>query len=161
VPGDGLTAAAVANAPGGPLHVLLADTLAEHIPGCNMAFWRDRLAAIGGFDAQFRVAGDDVDVCWRLQERGWTLGFHPSAVVWHHRRGSLRRFWRQQRGYGHAEALLERKWPVKYNTPGTRCGRAGCTAAAACPACAARASTTARGAASRSSPRTSAPTAPC
>jgi hypothetical protein len=68
--------------------------------------------------------GDDVDVCWRLQERGWTLGFHPSAVVWHHRRGSLRRFWRQQRGYGHAEALLERKWPVKYNTPGTRCGRA-------------------------------------
>ena len=118
VPGDGLVAEAVANAPGGPVHVLLSDTVAEHLPGCNMAFRRDRLAAIGGFDAQFRVAGDDVDVCWRLQAQGWTLGFHPTAVVWHHRRGSVRRFWRQQRGYGRAEALLERKWPEKYNTPG-------------------------------------------
>lgn len=118
VPGDGLVAHAVANAPGGPVHILLSDTVAEHVPGCNMAFLRDRLEAIGGFDEQFRVAGDDVDVCWRLQEQGWTLGFHPTAVVWHHRRGSVRRFWSQQRGYGHAEALLERKWPEKYNTPG-------------------------------------------
>jgi GT2 family glycosyltransferase len=118
VPRDGLIAESVANAPGGPVHVLLSDTVAEHIPGCNMAFRRDRLEAIGGFDEQFRVAGDDVDVCWRLQARGWTLGFHPAAVVWHHRRGSVRRFWRQQRGYGRAEALLERAWPEKYNTPG-------------------------------------------
>lgn len=118
VPGDGLVAASVANAPGGPVHVLLTDTVAEHIPGCNMTFRRDRLVAIGGFDEQFRVAGDDVDVCWRLQARGWTLGFHAAAVVWHHRRGSVRRFWRQQRGYGRAEALLERTWPEKYNTPG-------------------------------------------
>ncbi|HEU4703713.1 MAG TPA: glycosyltransferase [Conexibacter sp.] len=115
---DGLVAESVANAPGGPVHVLLSDTVAEHIPGCNMVFHRERLLAIGGFDEQFRVAGDDVDVCWRLQERGWTLGFHPAAVVWHHRRGSVRGFWRQQRGYGRAEALLERAWPEKYNTPG-------------------------------------------
>jgi len=118
VPRDGLIAESVANAPGGPVHVLVSDTVAEHIPGCNMAFRRDRLQAVGGFDEQFRVAGDDVDVCWRLQQRGWTLGFHPAAVVWHHRRGSVRRFWRQQRGYGRAEALLERAWPEKYNTPG-------------------------------------------
>jgi GT2 family glycosyltransferase len=118
VPGDGLIAESVANAPGGPVHVLLSDTVAEHIPGCNMAFRRDRLEAVGGFGEQFRVAGDDVDVCWRLQARGWTLGFHPAAVVWHHRRGNVRRFWRQQRGYGRAEALLERVWPEKYNTPG-------------------------------------------
>jgi len=118
VPRDGLVAESVANAPGGPVHVLLSDTVAEHIPGCNMVFRRDRLEAIGGFDEQFRVAGDDVDVCWRLQERGWTLGFHSAAVVWHHRRGSVRGFWRQQRGYGRAEALLERAWPEKYNTPG-------------------------------------------
>jgi len=118
VAGDGPVAECVANAPGGPVHVLLSDTVAEHIPGCNMVFRRDRLEAIGGFDEQFRVAGDDVDVCWRMQERGWTLGFHSAAVVWHHRRGSVRRFWRQQRGYGRAEALLERAWPEKYNTPG-------------------------------------------
>jgi len=115
---DGFIAACVANAPGGPAHVLLTDTEAEHIPGCNMAFLRSALEAVGGFDAQFRTAGDDVDMCWRLQEHGWKLGFSPSAQVWHHRRNSLRKFWRQQKGYGKAEALLEKKWPQKYNSAG-------------------------------------------
>jgi hypothetical protein len=87
-PGDGPFAACVANAPGGPIHVLLSDDVAEHIPGCNMAFRKDRLQAIGGFDPQFRRAGDDVDVCWRLQAQGWTLGFSAPAMVWHHRRNS-------------------------------------------------------------------------
>ena len=116
--GDGFIADCVAAAPGGPNHVLLSDTEAEHIPGCNMAFRRAALEAINGFDPQFRTAGDDVDVCWRLQERGWTLGFSAGATVWHRRRNSVRAFWRQQRGYGKAEALLERKWPAKYNTAG-------------------------------------------
>ncbi len=117
-PGDGPIAECVARAPGGPVHVLVTDREAEHIPGCNMAFRKSCLDAIDGFDPQFRTAGDDVDVCWRLQERGWTLGFHPAAMVWHHRRNSLRTYWRQQIGYGRAEAMLERKWPEKYNGPG-------------------------------------------
>ncbi len=117
-PGDGVIADCVANAPGGPVHVLLSDEVAEHIPGCNMAFRRDRLMEIGGFDPRFRVAGDDVDVCWRLQERGWTLGFAPAAVVWHHRRNSIKAYVKQQRGYAKAEALLADKWPGKYNSVG-------------------------------------------
>ena len=117
-PGDGAIADCVANAPGGPVHVLLSDREAEHIPGCNMAFRKTHLATIGGFDPRFRVAGDDVDVCWRLREHGWTLGFHAAAVVWHHRRNSVRTYWKQQRGYGKAEALLQHKWPDKYNSTG-------------------------------------------
>jgi O-antigen biosynthesis protein len=115
---DGDVAVCVANAPGGPVHVLLSDSEAEHLPGCNMAFRRADLLAIGGFDHQFTVAGDDVDICWRLTDAGRTLGFHPGAVVWHHRRGSVRAYLRQQRGYGRAEALLERKWPEKYTRRG-------------------------------------------
>jgi GT2 family glycosyltransferase len=117
-PQDGMIAEAVANAPGGPIHVLLSDREAEHIPGCNMAFRREALEDVGRFDPQFRAAGDDVDVCWRLREAGRTLGFHPAALVWHRRRGSIAGYWRQQRGYGRAEALLERKWPAKYNRAG-------------------------------------------
>ena len=117
-PGDGWAADCVANAPGGPVHVLLCDRVAEHIPGCNMAFKKEALMAIGGFDPRYRAAGDDVDVCWRLQEQGWIIGFSPAAIVWHHRRNSLRAFWRQQLGYGKAEALLEEKWPQKYNALG-------------------------------------------
>jgi O-antigen biosynthesis protein len=115
---DGLIARCVANAPGGPTHVLLSDQEAEHIPGCNMAFRRQALEQVGGFDGRFHAAGDDVDICWRLREQGLTLGFSPAAVVWHHRRNSLRAYWRQQRGYGAAEADLERKWPEKYTTGG-------------------------------------------
>jgi len=114
----GLVAESVANAPGGPMHVLLSDQVSEHIPGCNMAFRRECLDEIGGFDAQFRAAGDDVDVCWQLQERGWTLGYNAAAMVWHYRRGSVLNYWRQQRAYGRAEALVERKWPEKYNRAG-------------------------------------------
>src|SRR5262249_40201259 len=99
-PGDGRIADCGANAPGGPVYVLLADQIAEHIPGCNMAFRRTALMQVGGFDPRFRVAGDDVDLCWRLQKRGGTIGFCPAAMVWHHRRCSLRTFWKQQSGYG-------------------------------------------------------------
>lgn len=117
-PDDGMIADCVAHAPGGPTHILVSDCEAEHIPGCNMAFRKRCLQQIGGFDAQFRVAGDDVDVCWRLQQQGWTLGFSPAALVWHHRRNSVRAYWKQQVGYGKAEALLERKWPERYNVLG-------------------------------------------
>ncbi len=115
---DGPMAACVYHAPGGPAHVLLSDREAEHVPGCNMAFRKERLEAIGGFDPRFRVAGDDVDVCWRLRERGWVLGFHAAACVFHHRRSSLRAFWRQQVNYGRAETMLERKWPDRHNAMG-------------------------------------------
>ena len=70
--GCGAVSDAVAMAPGGLVHVLLTDRVAEHIPGCNMAFRKSALEAIDGFDATFRVAGDDVDLCWRLEARGST-----------------------------------------------------------------------------------------
>lgn len=117
-PGDGLVAECVANAPGGPTHVLSTDQEAEHIPGCNMAFQASAIREIGGFDPRFRTAGDDVDICWRIQERGWRIGFTPSAVVWHHARSTVATYWRQQCGYGAAEALLAAKWPEKYNAAG-------------------------------------------
>ena len=115
---DGFIAQCVDHSPGNPTHVLLTDRRAEHLPGCNMAFRRTALEEVGGFDPAFRIAGDDVDLCWRLHERGRTLGFHPGAMVWHHRRGSVGGYWRQQLNYGRAEAMLERKWPEKYNAVG-------------------------------------------
>jgi GT2 family glycosyltransferase len=117
-PGGGTVADCVANAPGRPVHVLLTDRQAEHIPGCNMAFRRGVLEAIGGFDPKFRAAGDDVDVCWRVQQHGWKIAYHAGALNWHHCRNSLKAYWKQQMGYGKAEALLEEKWPEKYNALG-------------------------------------------
>jgi GT2 family glycosyltransferase len=118
VPGDGPVADAVAASPGGPTHVLVSDREAEHIPGCNMAFRRAGLLAIGGFDERFRTAGDDVDLCWRLLARGGRLGFAPGAMVWHHRRATVGGYLRQQRSYGVAEGMLEEKWPERYTAGG-------------------------------------------
>jgi GT2 family glycosyltransferase len=107
-------AQAVARAPGGPTHVLLDDRIAEHVPGCNCAFRREALVAIGGFNPIFVRAGDDVDVCWRLQEHGLNIGFAPAALVWHHHRASVRAYLRQQAGYGEGETWLMREHPDKF-----------------------------------------------
>jgi len=115
---SGLIANCVGNAPGGATHVLIGNTEAEHIPGCNMAYRKEALKAIGGFDSRFRAAGDDVDLCWRIMKEGWKVGYHPAAFVWHHRRGEIKAYWKQQFGYGKAEAMLEDKWPDKYNAIG-------------------------------------------
>jgi GT2 family glycosyltransferase len=114
-PEDGWLAACVAACPGQPTHVLESDQVAEHIPGCNMAFRRSSLLAINGFDSLYRQAGDDVDLCWRLQQAGMWITFAPGAFVWHHRRQTPRAYLRQQAGYGRAEALLQLKHPDKFN----------------------------------------------
>ncbi len=105
--------------PGGPTHVMLDDRTAEHVPGCNMAFWTWAARAVNGFDGQFRQAGDDVDFIWRLQNAGHAIGFAPAAQVWHYRRNTVRAYLRQQRGYGEAEALLKFKHPDRFNVLGS------------------------------------------
>jgi GT2 family glycosyltransferase len=117
-PDDSPVAAAVMASPGGPAHVMLTDTEAEHIPGCNMAFYKTALTEIGGFDPVFRKAGDDVDVCWRLQQQGYQIGFSPAGFVWHYRRATIRAYLKQQNGYGEAEALLLRKHPQYFTSAG-------------------------------------------
>jgi GT2 family glycosyltransferase len=112
--GDGPVAACVSASPGTPAHILVDDNVAEHIPGCNMAFWADRLRAVGGFDPVYTKAGDDVDACWRLQAEGNVLVYAPAAMVWHHRRATVNAYLKQQRGYGEAEGLLKRKHPEKF-----------------------------------------------
>ena len=111
---DSWVAQCVARSPGGPTHVLLDDRTAEHVPGCNMAYRRDALLDIGGFDPTYRLAGDDVDVCWRLQARGQRIGFSPAALVWHRHRSRVRAYWRQQVGYGEAETWLMDQHPERF-----------------------------------------------
>ncbi|HEY2342346.1 MAG TPA: glycosyltransferase, partial [Chthoniobacteraceae bacterium] len=111
--------AAVAAAPGGPSHVLLTDVVAEHIPGCNMAFYRSAFESVGGFDGEYRKAGDDVDFCWRLQTNGGVIAFSPSAIVWHYRRFTLKAFRKQQEGYGEAESMLRFKHLIFFGPTGT------------------------------------------
>ena len=45
---------------------------------------------------------------------GGTIGFAPSALVWHHHRASVGAFWRQQVGYGEGEVWLQPHHPEKF-----------------------------------------------
>jgi GT2 family glycosyltransferase len=118
-PAQNWVQACVAAAPGGPSHVLLTDVVAEHIPGCNMAFHRWAFDRAGGFDPDYRKAGDDVDFCWRLQQDGGVIAFSPAAIVWHYRRFTLQAFRKQQEGYGEAESMLRFKHLVFFGPTGT------------------------------------------
>ena len=114
-PQDNFTAQCVDQSPGNPTCVLVDNENAEHIPGCNMAFRKDAFDQVGLFDAQHRAAGDDVDLCWRLLVADQRIAYHPSAVVWHHRRPTISGYLRQQKGYGIAEAHLQRRYPGRFN----------------------------------------------
>lgn len=115
---EGWVEGCVAAAPGAPCHVLIADDRAEHLAGCNMVFSKAALVGVGGFDPQFTSAGDDVDICWRILDAGFQLGYCPAAFVWHFRRNTVRAYYGQQRGYGRAEAALYLKYPERFNALG-------------------------------------------
>jgi N-acetylglucosaminyl-diphospho-decaprenol L-rhamnosyltransferase len=40
--------------------------------------------AVGGFDEQFFLYGEEVDLCLRVRKAGWPIGFVQGSVVTHH-----------------------------------------------------------------------------
>ena len=116
---EGRQEAIVAAASGSPAHVLLTDTTAEHVPGCNLAIRKSQLLKLGCFNPVFETAGDDVDLCWRLIDAGQVIRFIPQAFVWHRRRVSIWRYIQQQRAYGKAEAELRRLHPQRFSDLGS------------------------------------------
>lgn len=112
-PADSELAGALARAPGLPREVRADGDELEQLCGCNMAIRKSALEATGGFDPSFTSAGDDVDLSWRMRDRGATLVDVPGAVVIHERRATVRAYLAQQRGYGAGEGLLYRKYPLR------------------------------------------------
>jgi glycosyltransferase involved in cell wall biosynthesis len=76
---------------------ITSDTLGPQYETCNIAYPREALNALGGFDEGFGLApgGEDTDLAWRAIAAGWNPRLAPEAVVFHavHRldvRSSLR-----------------------------------------------------------------------
>lgn len=113
-PSDPASARIVARSPGGPVPQLLGAERAAHLPGCNMAFWKHLLERLGGFDPVFDAAADDLEFQQRVLDSGYELGYHPAALVWHHRRPGLRSYLRQQRHYGRSHATFEHRYPERF-----------------------------------------------
>ncbi|MEU0300031.1 glycosyltransferase family 2 protein [Streptomyces sp. NPDC006175] len=73
--------------------------------GANMAFRRDALKAVGGFDPATGTGtaakgGDDLYAFVRLLAEGHPLHYTPEAIVWHHHRERWEDLCGQAYGYG-------------------------------------------------------------
>ncbi|PKQ28062.1 MAG: hypothetical protein CVT63_04680 [Candidatus Anoxymicrobium japonicum] len=56
----------------------------DWVSGAFMAIRREALEEIGGFDEKYFMYVEDVDLCWRMWRAGWSVGYVPSAEVFHH-----------------------------------------------------------------------------
>jgi GT2 family glycosyltransferase len=79
----------------------------SRIIGCNMAYRKSVLVALGGFDPAF-WPGEEMIAAHRAQKAGHVLLFNPEAWVCHYPRQSFARFWRQMHGYGATRVRLIR-----------------------------------------------------
>lgn len=92
----------------------------SHIPqrvsavtGACLVVSRAKFLAVGGFDEEnFPVAFNDVDLCLKLNERGWQSFYEPRATLIHHEsksRGSDRLKGNRSR-FARELQCLKRKW---------------------------------------------------
>ena len=49
----------------------------------NLLVRRDMFDQLGGWDVDYPVGWEDVDLCWRASMRGWGICYVPTAVCWH------------------------------------------------------------------------------
>ena len=57
--------------------------------GASLCIRRDVYRAVGGLDEAFFAHMEEIDLCWRLKNGGYTLKVVPSSVVYHLGGGSL------------------------------------------------------------------------
>lgn len=77
-----------------------------YVPSCNLVVKRDIFLELGGFNKDLHV-GEDVDFCWRMQDRGYNLEYRPTGLIYHKHRNRLGTFARRRFDYGTSEPLLQ------------------------------------------------------
>lgn len=83
-----------------------------YLPSCNLLVRRSAFAAIGGFREELHV-GEDVDLTWRLRDRGGRVVYTPRGRVFHEHRSRLGAFVRRRFQYGTSEGLLHALHPAR------------------------------------------------
>ncbi len=90
-------------------------TVAPFFAGANVAFRREALDQVGGFDPACET-GEDCDICARIALADWDMYLHPGATVSHGNPSKLSQLVRQWFRYGlyhpyvfakHNESALE------------------------------------------------------
>ena len=77
-----------------------------YVPACNFLVRSDAFACLGGFRESMHV-GEDVDLCWRLQDAGYALEYRPMGRVSHKHRNRIGAFCARRFDYGTSEPALQ------------------------------------------------------
>jgi glycosyltransferase involved in cell wall biosynthesis len=77
-------------------------------PSCNLAYRREVVEEVGGFDDAF-VTAEDIDLNLRAVDRGYEIGVEEDAIVYHRARDSFTSFFKQAywNGYGRKQLTLK------------------------------------------------------
>ena len=76
--------------PANAKHALLAKNV-TFASGCAMLVRRSVLEEVGGFDPRFFMYEEDLELCLRIQKKGWTIRYVPKALVLHKGQGTQRK----------------------------------------------------------------------
>jgi len=86
-----------------------------YVPSCNLLVKKKIFHSIGGFNPDL-VVGEDVDLCWRLQDAGHSVEFRPNGTIFHRHRNKMSAFCRRRFDYGTSEPLLQKLHPDRAKT---------------------------------------------
>jgi mycofactocin system glycosyltransferase len=78
-----------------------------YVPSCNLLIRKPLFSKLGGFQERLHV-GEDVDLCWRMQDLGYDVEFRPVGKIYHKHRNQLMPFLRRRFDYGTSEPILQK-----------------------------------------------------
>ncbi|HWG12409.1 MAG TPA: mycofactocin biosynthesis glycosyltransferase MftF [Streptosporangiaceae bacterium] len=82
----------------------------SYVPGAALMLRTAAARDAGGF-AEHMAVGEDVDLVWRLADRGWHIRYEAAATVAHQHRVRLGSWFVRRMDYGTSAAPLERRHP--------------------------------------------------
>ncbi len=86
----------------------------DHIGTYSAAYRREVFLAVGGFDEKFPIAsGEDIDLSYRLSERGHQLVFTWNAIVWHQHPVDVLHYFKVKFGRAYWRVRMYRKHKQK------------------------------------------------
>lgn len=86
--------------------------------GAALAIRSEVWRALGGLDEGYRLYCEDIDLCWRIHQSGWTVRYVPSAVVAHDLGEDTRRRFFTVRTWWHLRSMW--RFVRRHGLPGNR-----------------------------------------
>ncbi len=63
----------------------------DAVSGSFMFLRGEAIKSVGGFDPDFFMYGEDLDLCYRIKEKGWKVYYYPETEIIHYKGESAKR----------------------------------------------------------------------